>query len=360
MLTKINFIIFLLLINVLFISCQSENDQNIFIIKGSESFINILKKSEDLQKISDFFYSLKSNPAIKFHFIAGGSTRALSALIDQTTDIAIVNHNFKFDLKIELKKYNLNPTLYAIARTEIYFIVNKANPIRSLKLSQLQNIFLGVYPTWNLDAKKNNEKKDDKSTPISQNQTNNENTKKTADEIRKERIRNFDPSSKILLVGRKISSGNNYWVSKKVLSFKPFTRELHTFSTDLDVYNSVMNNRYAIGYITNNYFKSSNTFEKLHNINKASPKEKHKMLIGNDVKRILVYNNLDTKEGQAAKSFVIKPKIYLIISDKIKKNVEPIINFFYSESLKKHYKKNGLIPLNRSEKNKKKVFKEKT
>lgn len=324
-------IFFLLGTFVLQVSCGGGGKKRIFIVKGSESIIHILKQSNSLSKEQNSSYYKLVNTKDKFYFIGGGSTRALAAIIGQTCDLAIVNHTFSFDYQLLLEKYNIKYKMYPFAKSEILFIVNKKNPIASIQLSQLLGVFTGRISNWKLEKEKNKAKK-----------------------IVKEKKEQFLESEKILIVGRGKSSGNHYWVSQKVLQGMKFSRNSRDYFDDSKIVNFIKQDqgKYAIGYISKNYFISSLPAEKLRKLEKKYKKlgfldtdEMEKLFIGKNVKRLLVYDDKNVKLGQAFKQFQLHPEIYLLVPQKVNKDLESIIQFFYSDEVRNLLTKNGLTPL---------------
>ncbi len=316
-------IIFLLILNVF--ACQQELENRTIVIKGSESIIQIIKQASGLikveqiiphpekERIKHYYYKLKSHPEYTLHFVGGGSSRAMAAIIDQTADIAIVNRTFTDDHKDMLRQNHVTAIRYALAHSEIYFIVNQKNPIVSLRLTQLKGIFTGRIPNWRLE-----QEEDIKSRELVR--------LKAQSKTRDRKIdltQEFYEHEKIDLSGRRKSSGNHFWVYKEVLQARGFSRDLRDFMDDQDIVDYVSNNKYAIGYISKNYFDSIYTADDLNKIESKLDKsvflpveERKKLTVGLNVKRLLVYDDFNTKGGQAFKYFHLIPEIYLIVPDK--------------------------------------------
>lgn len=338
------------------LSCGQSDKEKLFIVKGSENIIKILKKSQYFIKDDNYknFHALIHKPNYKFHFVGGGSRRAIAAIIDQnTTNLTLINNTFSFDQKLLLKQFDINPLMYPFAKSEIIFVVNKNNPVISLNLSQLQGILIGQIDNWKFEEKKEKiiiEKEE----PKLKNQV-----------THREK---FIETEKIMPVGRKKSSGNYFWVYKKVLQAKSFTSILKDFVNDSEIVNFIKNDqtgKYSIGYITKNNFNTSVTFDELKKLEEKLDKselevdELEKLLIGQDLKRLIIYDDINSTEGKAFKTFHIYITYYLVIpnvTNNLKlyiqnKDLEPLIDFFYSNEMKNLLLSKGLIPLPRPTKN---------
>ncbi len=318
-----NYFIILFILNMF--ACQQEIENRTIVIKGSESIIQIIKQASGLikveqniphpekERIKHYYYKLKSNPEYTLHFVGGGSSRAMAAIIDQTADIAIVNRTFTDDHKDLLRQNHVTAIRYALAHSEIYFIVNQKNPILSLRLTQLKGIFSGRIPNWRLEQEENI-----KSRELVRLKAQSKTKDRQGDSTQE-----FNEHERIDLAGRRTSSGNHFWVYKEVLQARGFSRDLRDFIDDQDIVDYVSNNKYAIGYISKNYFDSIYTADDLNKIESKldksvfiSPEERKKLTVGLNVKRLLVYDDFNAKGGQAFKYFHLVPEIYLIVPDK--------------------------------------------
>ncbi len=321
---KIHYYLIILLTFSL-LACQQEKERLTIVIKGSESIIQIIKQAPGLVKVEQtvphpekerirhYHYRLRSNPEYTLHFVGGGSSRAMAAIIDQTADLAIVNRTFTDDHKDLLRRNHVTAIRYAIARSEVYFIINNKNPIISLRLSQLKGIFSGRIPSWRLEQEENI-----KSGELVRLKAQNKTKDSKIDSSQA-----FYEYEKIDLAGRRKSSGNHYWIYREVLQARGFSRNLRDFIDDQGIIDYVSNNKYSIGYISKSYFDSIYTTEDLNKIESkidkssfVSIEEREKLTVGLKVKRLLVYDDFKAKEGQGFKSFHLQPKVYLVVPNK--------------------------------------------
>lgn len=90
----------------------------------------------------------EANPDIDVAVSGGGSGTGIKALIDGITDIAISSREIKKS-EIELAEQNdVNPVERAIAWDGIAPIVHPNNPVESLTIEQLSDIYSGEVTNW--------------------------------------------------------------------------------------------------------------------------------------------------------------------------------------------------------------------
>lgn len=93
-----------------------------------------------MQKIEEAYKAL--NPQVNFDHTANGSGAGIQAVIDDNADIGMASREIK---KEELAK---GLTDKQIAIDGIAVVVNKANPIKTLSLEQIKDIFTGQITDW--------------------------------------------------------------------------------------------------------------------------------------------------------------------------------------------------------------------
>ena len=108
--------------------------------KGSDTMVNLaLAWAEEYQKI---------NPDVIISVTGGGSGTGIAALINGTVDIANASRQMK-DVEYENAFSNgKNPNEIIVARDAIAIIVNPNNPIDSLTLKQISDIYSGKINNW--------------------------------------------------------------------------------------------------------------------------------------------------------------------------------------------------------------------
>lgn len=108
--------------------------------KGSDTMVNLaLAWAEEYQRL---------NPNISISVTGGGSGTGIAALINGTVDIANASRSIKPE-EIELiRTNNVEPIEFVVARDAIAVIINPDNPIETLTLQQISDIFSGKYNNW--------------------------------------------------------------------------------------------------------------------------------------------------------------------------------------------------------------------
>lgn len=108
--------------------------------KGSDTMVNLaLAWAEEYHKIK---------PDVIISVTGGGSGTGIAALINGTVDIANASRQMK-DVEFENALSNgKNPNEIIVARDAIAIIVNPNNPIESLTLKQISDIYSGKISNW--------------------------------------------------------------------------------------------------------------------------------------------------------------------------------------------------------------------
>lgn len=117
-------------------SSQSQYIDN----KGSDTIVNLaLAWAEKYQTIK---------PEVRISVTGGGTGTGLTALINNSVDIANASRQIKAEELESAKKIGLNPQEFVIARDAIAVIVNPENPVDELTLTQLSAIYRGEITNW--------------------------------------------------------------------------------------------------------------------------------------------------------------------------------------------------------------------
>ncbi|MFN2198124.1 MAG: phosphate ABC transporter substrate-binding protein [Anaerolineales bacterium] len=108
--------------------------------KGSDTMVNLaLAWAEQYQSI---------HPEVSISVTGGGSGTGITALANNTVDIANASRAIKPE-EIELIKQNgPEPVEFVVARDAIAVIVNPENPIDRLTLPQISDIYSGKINNW--------------------------------------------------------------------------------------------------------------------------------------------------------------------------------------------------------------------
>lgn len=102
-------------------------------IKGSDTVLPIA------QQTAERFMTL--NPSARVTVTGGGTGVGISALLDQTTDIAMASRAIKFSEKMKAKAAREDLAEVPIAYDALAVVVHPSNPVKQLTRQQLEDIF---------------------------------------------------------------------------------------------------------------------------------------------------------------------------------------------------------------------------
>lgn len=109
-------------------------------IKGSDTVLPLAQKQAEV--------FMKKNKAARITVTGGGSGVGLSALIDNTTDIAMASRKMKLSEKMKVNEGGSSSTEVIVAFDALAVIVNPANKVSQLTREQLEGIFTGKIKNW--------------------------------------------------------------------------------------------------------------------------------------------------------------------------------------------------------------------
>lgn len=98
------------------------------------------------QETAEIF--MKDDPDRRVTVTGGGTGVGISALMDNTTDIAMASRPIKFSEKMKLKAAKQEVEEVIIAYDALAVIVNPSNPVSQLTRQQLEAIFRGKITNW--------------------------------------------------------------------------------------------------------------------------------------------------------------------------------------------------------------------
>ncbi len=108
--------------------------------KGSDTIVNLaLAWAEAYQKV---------HPEILISVTGGGSGTGISALMNNTVDLANASRAISQDEIAQAKNLGFEPYEYVVAQDAIAVIVNNQNPVDALTLEQISAIYRGEYTNW--------------------------------------------------------------------------------------------------------------------------------------------------------------------------------------------------------------------
>lgn len=109
-------------------------------IKGSDTILPISQEAAEAY--------MNDCPDQSVTVTGGGTGVGISALMDNTTDIAMASRAIKFSERMKLKAAGQEVEEVIIAYDALAIIVNPSNPIEKLTRQQLEDIFRGRITNW--------------------------------------------------------------------------------------------------------------------------------------------------------------------------------------------------------------------
>ncbi len=121
--------------------CGRKSDQsNGLQIKGSDTMVNLGQAWAEAY--------MKQNPGVSVSVTGGGSGTGITALVNNTCDIAELSREMK-ESEIKLaESRGFTPNKIIVALDGLAVVVNPANKISELTIDQLADIFTGKIKNW--------------------------------------------------------------------------------------------------------------------------------------------------------------------------------------------------------------------
>ena len=247
-------------------------------IKGSDTLLPIA------QQTAERF--MNKNPDARVTVTGGGTGVGISALLDNTTDIAMASRPIKFSEKMKAKaaKQDIEETI--VAYDALAVIVHPSNPVKQLTRKQLEDIFRGKITNW----------------------------KQVGGEDRK-----------IVVYSRETSSGTYEFFKESVLKNKNYMPGSLSMPATGAIIQSVSQTQGAIGYVGLAY---------------VSPRIKT-LSVSYDGKP---YAELSVENGTNKTYPIVRP-LYYYYNARNKGDVAPLMDFILSTEGQDIIKKSGYIPV---------------
>ncbi|HYC91893.1 MAG TPA: phosphate ABC transporter substrate-binding protein [Thermoanaerobaculia bacterium] len=171
-------------------------------IKGSDTMV-ILG-----QRLAEEYMKTHQGEVVQVN--GGGSGTGIAALLNRTADLAQSSRPMKDDEKTKAKsQYGADVVEHPVALDALAVFVHSANPVQSLTIAQVKDIFQGKVTNW---------------TQVG------------------------GPNAPIILYGRESSSGTYDYFREHVLSKEDFAPRVQTLQGTAAVINAVGSDRNGIGY----------------------------------------------------------------------------------------------------------------
>jgi hypothetical protein len=109
-------------------------------IKGSDTVLPVAQQTAER-----FMNQL---PDARVTVTGGGTGVGISALMDNTTDIAMASRPIKFSEKMKIKEAGQDVDEIIVAYDALAVVVHPSNPVKQLTRQQLEDIFRGKITNW--------------------------------------------------------------------------------------------------------------------------------------------------------------------------------------------------------------------
>jgi phosphate transport system substrate-binding protein len=170
-------------------------------IKGSDTMVNLMSNMAEQY--------MAAHQASSIAVTGGGSGTGIAALLNNTTDICAASRTLR-DKEISLaRKKNIEPQELVVGMDGLAVTVNRNNPIDSLTLDQLRQIYIGEITNWSLVG---------------------------------------GPDAKITLLSRESNSGTHVYFKEHVLQKKDFAVRALLMPSTATIIQEIQSNENAIGY----------------------------------------------------------------------------------------------------------------
>ncbi|ADV43884.1 PstS family phosphate ABC transporter substrate-binding protein [Bacteroides helcogenes] len=247
-------------------------------IKGSDTVLPIA------QQTAEHFMTLV--PGARITVTGGGTGVGISALLDETTDIAMASRAIKFSEKMKAKAAGEELEEIPIAYDALAVVVHPSNPVKQLTRRQLEDIFRGKITNW----------------------------KQVGGDDRK-----------IVVYSRETSSGTYEFFKESVLKNKNYMSSSLSMPATGAIIQSVSQTRGAIGYVGLAY---------------VSPRIKT-LSVSYDGRHFAT----PTLENAVNKSYPIVRPLFYYYNKKNAEKIAPLLQFMLSPAGQGIIKKSGYIPV---------------
>ena len=247
-------------------------------IKGSDTVLPVA------QQTAERF--MNQHPDTRVTVTGGGTGVGISALLDNTTDIAMASRPIKFSEKMKIKSAGEDVAEIVVAYDALAVVAHPSNPVKQLTRQQLEDIFRGKITNW----------------------------KQVGGDDRK-----------IVVYSRETSSGTYEFFKDSVLKTKNYMASSLSMPATGAIIQSVSQTKGAIGYVGLAY---------------VSPRVKT-LSVSYDGKHYAA----PTVENATNKTYPIVRPLYYYYNVKKKAEIDPLIQYILSPDGQDIIKKSGYIPV---------------
>lgn len=247
-------------------------------IKGSDTVLPVA------QQTAERF--MNQHPDTRVTVTSGGTGVGISALLDNTTDIAMASRPIKFSEKMKIKSAGEDVAEIVVAYDALAVVAHPSNPVKQLTRQQLEDIFRGKITNW----------------------------KQVGGDDRK-----------IVVYSRETSSGTYEFFKESVLKNKNYMASSLSMPATGAIIQSVSQTKGAIGYVGLAY---------------VSPRVKT-LSVSYDGKHYAA----PTVENATNKTYPIVRPLYYYYNVKKKAEIDPLVQYILSPDGQDIIKKSGYIPV---------------
>jgi len=171
-------------------------------IKGSDTMVNLL------QILAEEY--MAKNPGTALAVLGGGSGTGITAIINQTCDIA--NHSREWRQKEidQAWEKGVQPRFFIIAVDGLSIIVHESNPLERLTMAELGAIYRGEIKNWKAVG---------------------------------------GPDKKVSLYGRQSNSGTYVFMQEHVLGNKNYSTDMKEMNGNAQIIEGILQDEGGIGYV---------------------------------------------------------------------------------------------------------------
>ena len=229
---------------------------------------------------------MNQHPDTRVTVTGGGTGVGISALLDNTTDIAMASRPIKFSEKMKIKSAGEDVAEIVVAYDALAVVAHPSNPVKQLTRQQLEDIFRGKITNW----------------------------KQVGGDDRK-----------IVVYSRETSSGTYEFFKESVLKNKNYMASSLSMPATGAIIQSVSQTKGAIGYVGLAY---------------VSPRVKT-LSVSYDGKHYAA----PTVENATNKTYPIVRPLYYYYNVKKKAEIDPLVQYILSPDGQDIIKKSGYIPV---------------
>src|SRR4030042_5086499 len=237
-------------------------------IKGSDTMVNLA------QILAEEY--MAKNPGTALAVLGGGSGTGITAIINQTCDIANHSREWKQKESDQAWEKGVSPRFFIIAVDGLSIIVHESNPLEKLTMAELGAIYRGEVKNWKAVGR---------------------------------------PDEKVSLYGRQSNSGTYVFMQEHVLNNKNYSTDMKEMNGNAQIIEGILQDEGGIGYVGVGYL-----FDKAGKVRKGlkvlkvakdskseaySPLDKAAVDSGNYPVARPLYQATNGKPGAAVAAFLV-------------------------------------------------------